>query len=231
MSRVAELPLSLNEIHRLYPALVRALAEAGESGARMQEILDQHLKVRCVGCHQAISGEELAQLALDPEGSPAANPRIERLRLGYCARPECNSRFYQATADSGMVAWPKVFQRTRHFIDHPPASTPEPGPKSIPAQAGAGTAVAAAGQPEVSEPEPPTVVPFAEQWRRLQYATLAAIVLVGLLFWWWHSGARIPGISPTPRQFEVISAPGSPSIGPAPSSAPATNAPRSFRVQ
>jgi len=231
MSRVAELQLSLNEIHRVYPALVRALAEAGESGARMQEILDHHLKIRCVGCHQAISGEDLAQLALDAEGAPASNPRVERLRLGYCARPECNSRFYLATANSGMVAWPTVFQRTRHFIDHPPVAVEEPTPAPAASQPGAKTAAASAQPSEPSEPEPSPVVPFAEQWRRLQYATLAAIVLVGLLFWWWHSGARIPGITPAPRQFEVISTPGSPSIGPATPSAPATNAPRSFRVQ
>ncbi len=231
MSRVAELQLSLNEIHRLYPALVRALAEAGESGARMQEILDQHLRVRCVGCHQAITGEDLAQLALDAAGSPAANPRVERLRLGYCARPDCNSRFYLATANSGMVAWPTVFQRTRHFIDHPPAPVAEPAPEPTAGKPGAKTAAAPVRLPEASAPEPGPAVPFAEQWRRLQYTTLWVLVLVGLLFWWWRSGARIPGITPAARQFEVISAPGSPAIGPANPNVPATNAPRSFRVQ
>jgi len=231
MSRIAELQLSLNEIHRFYPALIRALAEAGESGARIQEILEQHLRVRCVGCHQAITGEDLAQLALDPEGSAAANPRVERLRLAYCAKPDCNSRFYLATADSGMVVWPTVFKRTRHFIDHPPVAVAEPVPGSTAGKTDGKTVAAAAEHPEASEPEPPRVVPFAELWRRIQYATLALILLVGLLFWWWHSGARIPGISPAPRQFEVISAPGSPAVNPANPGAPTTNAPRSFRAQ
>jgi hypothetical protein len=234
MSRTAELQLSLDDLHKVYPALARALAEAGEPNPRIAELLSQHVRIQCVGCRQPVTGEELAELALthDHPDTPATSPTLQRLRLGYCARPDCNSRFYQALATSGMVAWPTVFERTRHFIQHPPSPVAEPPPAAPDAksQPGQGPAAGAAKPTNTEEPEPPKVLPFRERWRRLKFAALGVVALLGLLFWWFNSGARIPGLGPKPRQFEVIAGPeaGAPTaIG---TGKPTTNAPRSFRV-
>lgn len=234
MSRTAELQLPLDDLHKVYPALARALAEAGEPNPRIAELLAQHVRIQCVGCRQPVTGEELAELALthDHPDTPATSPILQRLRLGYCARPECKSRFYQAVASSGMVAWPAVFERTRHFIANPPAATPEPvpAPPDAKSQPGQGSAASAQKPTDTEEPEAPKALPFREQWRRLKFAALGVVALLGLLFWWFNSGARIPGLGPTPRKFEVIAGPeaGAPtSIG---TGKPTTNAPRSFRV-
>ena len=234
MSRTAELQLPLDDLHKVYPALARALAEAGEPNPRIAELLAQHVRIQCVGCRQPVTGEELAELALthDHPDTPATSPILQRLRLGYCARPECKSRFYQAVATSGMVAWPAVFERTRHFIANPPAATPEPLPapadtKSNPAS---GSGPNPGPAPEAEAPPEPRQLSFREKWRRLKFAALGVVALLGLLFWWFNSGARIPGLGPTPRKFEVIAGPeaGAPTaIG---TGKPTTNAPRSFRV-
>ena len=236
MSRIAELPLPLDDLHKVYPALARALAEAGEPNPRIAELLSQHVRIQCVGCGQVVTGEELAELALthDHPETPATSPTLQRLRLGYCARAECKSRFYQATASSGMVAWPKVFERTRHFIQHPPAPTPEAPPTPAPAdakpQTGTGTAVNTATPTDIDEPEAPKPLPFREQWRRLKFAALGVVALLGLLFWWFNSGLRIPGLGPAPRQFQVIAGPEAGAPTSVQTTNPTTNAPRSFRV-
>jgi hypothetical protein len=236
MSRIAELPLPLDDLHKVYPALARALAEAGEPNPRIAELLSQHVRIQCVGCAQVVTGEELAELALthDHPETPATSPTLQRLRLGYCARPDCKSRFYQATAASGMVAWPTVFERTRHFIQHPPASTPEAPPAPAPTDAkphtGAGTAVNPATPTHIDEPEAPKPLPFREQWRRLKFAALGVVALLGLLFWWFNSGLRIPGLGPAPRQFEVIAGPEAGAPTSVQTGNPTTNAPRTFRV-
>lgn len=234
MSRAAELQLPLNEIQKAYPALVRALAEAGEPPARITELLEQHLRIRCLGCGQGITAEDLSHLGLGDQSTPAPNPGVERLRLGYCARPDCKSRFYHATANTGMVAWPAIFQRTQHFITHPPASAPDPkpdpadpktaqGPSSHPTSPGAAAAI--------DETPEPRELTFREKWRRLQFAALGGVVVLGLLFWWWNSGLRIPGIGPAPRKFEVIAGPGDAPPAPTAPTQPVPGTPRPFRSQ
>lgn len=224
MSRAAELPLPLDRIHDLYPALVRALADAGEPAPRIQELLQQHLRIACVGCGERISPDEIAALSLLNADTPDAGPRMERLRLAYCAREGCKSRFYACSANSGMVAWPDIFARTRRLIEQPPATTPE-----------SANASAEDGQAAES-PAPASPRPFRERWRRLQFGVLGGMALLAALFWWWRSGARIPGIGPAPRQFEVISAPADPSLlsptnPPAPVTPAAPGTPRAFRSQ
>jgi hypothetical protein len=236
MSRIAELPLPLDDLHKVYPALARALAEAGEPNPRIAELLSQHVRIQCVGCGQVVTGEEIAELALthDHPETPATSPTLQRLRLGYCARPDCKSRFYQVTSSSGMVAWPTVFERTRHFIQYPPSPTPEPPPAPAPTdakpQTRTGTAVNTATPTDIDEPEAPKPLPFREQWRRLKFAALGLIALLGLLFWWFNSGMRIPGLGPAPRQFQVIAGPEAGAPNSLPPAGPTTNAPRSFRV-
>lgn len=199
--RVVELP-------GLYTALGRALAEAGEGAPRIHQLLAESVRVRCVGCDIAVTPAELESLALAPEAG-GGSPRLERLRLGYCARNGCDSRFYVVGADTGMVAWPGVLRRTRELLGTPVEAEPK----------------ADAGAP----PAPPS---FRQQWRRVQLAAVGGLVGLVLLVWWWRSGARVPGLSPSAREFTVVPSDGA---GPSPSAPPSrpgqSNAPRSFQVR
>jgi hypothetical protein len=222
MSRPAESQLRFDELPRFYPAIARALGEAGEDRARIQELVSDHLKVTCVGCRTRVPSDDLSALAFEPDPAQPEPSGRARLRLGYCAREGCNSRFLLAAADSGMVPWPTIFDRARHWMDQPEGSDagePVPSVERSP--------VAALFQTRPGSPGD-----FREQWRRLQYRFLVGFIAVAALFWWIRSGARIPGISPAPRTFEVM-VPGmeTPTAASPLSGPPPTNAPRTFRVQ
>lgn len=235
--RAAEFQVSLDELPKVYPGLARALAESGEAPARIAELIQTHLHVRCVGCRQTIPGEALVELAL-AQGQPPADSDsapLKRLRLGYCVKPDCNSRYYVLSASTGMVAWPSLFDRTRHFMTHPPsAALVEPPTKGASSNKPGATPDAPKDTVDPGDGEagrPP--LSFQERWRRAKFAALGAVVGLGLLFWWWQSGARIPGLGPAPREFQVVPTPGvDPQVSPAAPTTPrgATNAPRSFRV-
>lgn len=233
MSRSAELQVSLEDLHELYPAVVRSLGEVGEGGARIAELTGQHLRVQCVGCGERVTAGELEQLSLLGVDRPASDPRLERLRLAYCARQGCNSRYYVCLADSGMVAWPEVFQRVRHQLDQPAAAEADALGAGEAAASRKGLQGAVDRVTEIVTGPADRPLPFRERWRRIQFAVLAGVVGVGLLFWWWNSGARIPGVTPKERKFEVLASPGDPAVIPVPSpgAASGTNAPRAFRVQ
>lgn len=95
---------------RYYGSLARALLESGLSGARLNETLSQCLRVECIQCHIQVSVEELQQLAVSDTPSGELHPKLQRLRLGYCARQGCDSYFYEVhlenhpEVDSEVVA-------------------------------------------------------------------------------------------------------------------------------
>lgn len=193
----------------VYAALARALGETGEGAPRIRELLAHDIRVQCVGCGIALTAEELEALALDPASAPGS-PRLERLRLGYCARNGCDSRFYGLSAGTGMVPWPTVFRRVRELLD---------GPAAVTATGPLETASVKGRQ-------------FPEQWRRMRWAAAGGIVFFALGFWWWRNGARIPGISPSPREFRVVPAADSAPVEPGPRPGPApTNSTRSFQTR
>src|SRR5215472_14229191 len=85
----------VDSLVRFYENLARALLESGLSGARLSEILSQSLRVECVQCAIQVSAEELQQLAVSDAPSGELHPKLQRLRLGYCARQGCDSYFYE----------------------------------------------------------------------------------------------------------------------------------------
>lgn len=230
MSRPAELQLRLDNLPGFYPAIVRALGEANEDAARIQELTRLHLRVTCLGCRTLFNTEDLAALAFAPDPAQPDSPALHRLRLGYCPRQTCNSRFCIANADSGIVSWPILFDRTRHWMENP-AMPDSSASTASDAQANSGKPTSNPTPTESDEPPRPAPT-FQQQWRVLQYRLLGGLVVVAAVFWWVRSGARVPGISPAPRQFEVI-LPGAERLPPPTHSTPQhqTNTPRTFRVQ
>lgn len=219
MSRVAELQVPTQDLARLHPALVRAMGSLGEDGARIHELVHQHLVVRCVGCGFRVTPSDLEQSALAEDSAVVPDSTVHRVRLGYCGRADCSSRFYLLQASSGMTSWPKVFERVRDILAE--------------GEAEGEVALEPVGNFRQRMREwiwPSRSIPFRERWRRLQFVVLAGVLVVAGLVWWVRSGARIPGIGPAPRTFEVVPGTGAPPAEPGRSPASPTPA-RSFRAQ
>jgi hypothetical protein len=201
------LQVRVAELSGLQAALGQALGEAGEGGPRIHELLGQHARVRCVGCGISLTPDELEALALAPD-SAASSPRLDRLRLGYCARNGCDSRFYQVTADSGMVPWANIFRRTRELLAGVPTETAAPsgaGPSPTTGSTDSQTAAPSRPRPTPS---------FDQQWRRMKWAAFGTVTTLVLLIWWWRNGHPIPGLASTPPDSTVEAAAGEPAANP-----------------
>ena len=72
---------------------------------RLRAAIDQALAAECVQCAIRLSGSEV--LKFGEETSDDA--RVERLRVGYCARNGCESLFYRTTCVAHpQVNWPAL---------------------------------------------------------------------------------------------------------------------------
>jgi hypothetical protein len=153
----AEVRLRVEELAGFHGGLVRAVVGCGLVGAELTEFFNGKVRATCVGCGLVVGGEELGRLALVPGAGGDPDPQSDRLRLGYCGRPNCQSRFYQVVVDSvPKVEAPTVVPRALELWRNPP--------------------------PETESPDvPKALVPWWKQ-RRNQYA-LGALALV-LVVWW-----------------------------------------------
>ncbi len=61
-----------------------------------QTFAPEHVEACCVECGASLTGEELKQLA----GQTPLPEKLERVRLEYCARRTCQSRFYRLSVRS-----------------------------------------------------------------------------------------------------------------------------------
>ncbi len=93
-TRTVELPI--DALPRVYLAVV---ATSKTPAQEWQELFPARVSGECIQCGIKISGEELRQLAtLDPT-HPVEDQKLDRLRLKYCARNTCQSRFYQVNIE------------------------------------------------------------------------------------------------------------------------------------
>ena len=78
----------------------------------------------CLACGIQITGEELLDLAIQAN---AGEPKLKRLRMGYCARRTCDSRFYQLTCNPAPgVDWAPIFAIKDGFASAPEEPCEEP---------------------------------------------------------------------------------------------------------
>lgn len=118
---------------RYYESLTCVLLESGQSGARLNEILSQCLRVECVQCRIQVSAEELQQLAVSDAPGGALHPKLQRLRLGYCARQGCESYFYEVHLESYPgVDWEVVVRNADSLLTVSKAVATEPGEQRKP---------------------------------------------------------------------------------------------------
>lgn len=79
---------------------------------RVRAAMDTALSAECVQCGIRLSGSEL--LKFQEETSDDA--RVERLRVGYCARNGCESLFYRVTcAPHPQINWPGLLNPTHEL--------------------------------------------------------------------------------------------------------------------
>jgi len=94
----------IENLVRFHTSLARALGLSGIGGGQLNEIFSTRLHAECVLCGIKVSGEEIGLVAVTAEETQLPHPKLERLRLGYCAREGCESFFYAIYLDD----WPGV---------------------------------------------------------------------------------------------------------------------------
>lgn len=160
-------------------AISRVAASLLRTPAEEQEAVASGFHAECVQCGIGLGGDDLLKLAAPTDGV-AADPRIQRLRLGYCARNGCDSHFYRLSL------------------------TPVPGVDWFALLAG--TSGPAAEEKEPIE-DPATAmrrVEFLARVKQLGARALLALALVGVLlaFRHWRRGGTIPLVR-EPENFVV----------------------------
>jgi hypothetical protein len=92
----ATLRLGVAELPRAHHAVAGALGEAGVGGQQLTALFASGLRATCVGCGITVTGTELGELVLaaDENSDHRLTPKLERLRLGYCPRADCEARFF-----------------------------------------------------------------------------------------------------------------------------------------
>jgi len=102
---------------RYYASLARVLSESGISGTQLNEIFSTRVAAECVQCGIKVSGEDMGLIAVAEEGTPLPHPKLERLRLGYCAREGCESYFYSIVfEDCPGVDWKNVAEKANNLV-------------------------------------------------------------------------------------------------------------------
>ena len=76
--------------------LAGALGQCAPGPDQLRPALRAALSGECVQCGIRITGEELIDLS-QPTTTAESDPKIARLRQGYCARNHCDSYYYRLT--------------------------------------------------------------------------------------------------------------------------------------
>lgn len=136
------------------------------------------LQGECLACGIRTTGEEILALGSEPSATAA---KVERLRMGYCARRTCESRFYQLTCKPAAgIDWAPIFAIKEGYV-----SAPEP---VLTDEADAGTDLSLKN-------------------RRLVFGLAAmGTALLLIVGWQLYSGGSIPFLR-EPEKFQVDTAP------------------------
>lgn len=165
----------IGELAAVHAGLARAFGEVGIGGQKLDDIFSLAITAQCVGCGITVSGTDLAHISVAPGQAVASEPKLDRLRLGYCARNGCNAKFYRIFCENlpGVDA-AKLVARGLELRHAPP---PEP------------------------EPEPDAVVGPRPVWWKQPKRLLAIAVLVLVVIWVFRFASErglVPGVAPKP---------------------------------
>jgi len=84
--------LRLNQLVQFHDILTRTLIKAGLTAPQLSHLFATDLHGECIACATKISGEDILKAALAT--APLSDFRLDQLRLGNCARVECQSHTY-----------------------------------------------------------------------------------------------------------------------------------------
>jgi len=94
-------------------SLAEALKRIVPDDARRKTLVRTSLSAECVLCGLSVNGEELLEVGVSDGAAEPANPKIARLRQGYCARNGCDSRFYRLTFyQHPELDWSRAFSQS-----------------------------------------------------------------------------------------------------------------------
>lgn len=87
--------VAIDDLGHQHASLIRALAERGIGSEELSQVFSTCLRLRCVRCGIQITGDEFNQMMLAETGAKLARTKLQRLKLGYCAREGCESLSYE----------------------------------------------------------------------------------------------------------------------------------------
>ncbi|HNQ88042.1 MAG TPA: hypothetical protein PKM73_05455 [Verrucomicrobiota bacterium] len=120
----------VNALPTLGPALTQTLVDQGLAAADQQEVLAQKVALECLHCGITITGADLQILASPPDPATPDDPRIARLRQGYCARKACPSYYYRLLLEPDpKVDWNRALPHLG-VASVPAPSTTSPPPRT-----------------------------------------------------------------------------------------------------
>jgi hypothetical protein len=173
--------LHVEKLVEFYTAIADALIYAGLSGNQLNSIFAGHVHIECVECGFELSGNDLSVLTLTPAETRLDDPRLARLRQGYCGRKDCNSKYFTVTlSPHPELDWAGVIARVESHGSSPVSDQAE-SPMG--------------GSPMIRADRTPSA--FSKPHVRLVAGI--AILLALLLGKYWLSNGTLPGFSPKPK--------------------------------
>ena len=106
MSKPEVSQMTIRDLAGYSRGLVESLATSPDA-EKLRPALAEALSAECVQCAIRVDGADLLKLGAE---EPQEDPRLERLRIGYCARNGCESQFYNVTrAPHPQINWATLF--------------------------------------------------------------------------------------------------------------------------
>jgi hypothetical protein len=158
-------------------AILESLQRAALSKEKAAQVVGTALSGECAQCGIHVSGAEL--FSLSQAADPSDNPKVQRLRLGDCARRGCDSYYYRLSFQPHPeLDWPKLISQAENLD--------APVPEAAPTPMATKDAVRLA----------------AQLYATRRVAVGLALVVVVLLVRQWYLGGRIPLLR-EPEHFRV----------------------------
>jgi hypothetical protein len=105
------LQMTIRELADFAGSLREAITRQPEP-EKLRHAVEDALSGECVNCSIRVSGTDLLKLPVPEE----VDPKLERIRSGYCARNGCDSNFYRVTCSThSQIDWPKLLNREREI--------------------------------------------------------------------------------------------------------------------
>jgi hypothetical protein len=105
--------MTIRELADFSSSLTQSLARIPDSD-KLRPALDEALSAECVQCQIKLTGADLLKFGA---GETETDPKLERLKTGYCARNGCDSHYYRVhCAPHPQLDWPKILNPAQEIV-------------------------------------------------------------------------------------------------------------------